>query len=203
MKKVLLDQDNKILGKVEIEVGNNYVGYDNWVQLTDAQSVQLSSLYISEIDYITQMKLKVYQPFYDYYLINDQIERRLNLSKCISIKQQLIKSACSNEIISGFKSSALGTEHTYPSNETDQKNLNGCITSSLLHTSDPTWTINFWCADTTGNWEFTAHTAEQIQQVGMDCINFIQLQQNRCNQLITQLSSATTEAEFDAIVWKN
>lgn len=76
--------------------------------------------------------------------------------------------ACGNAITAGFVSSALGAVYSYPAKPTDQANLSGSVLASILPAASSDWTTPFWCADAAGAWEFRAHTAAQIQQVGVD-----------------------------------
>ncbi|KMJ54979.1 hypothetical protein ACG97_01150 [Vogesella sp. EB] len=75
---------------------------------------------------------------------------------------------CSNAIIAGFASAALGNVHTYPAKDTDQQNLASSVLSSLMPNLPIDWATPFWCADENGNWAMRPHSATQIQQVGID-----------------------------------
>jgi hypothetical protein len=76
--------------------------------------------------------------------------------------------SCADAILAGFDSSALGELYAYPAKPNDQTNLTASVLASLLPASGPDWVTPFWCADATGAWAFRAHTAAQIQQVGVD-----------------------------------
>lgn len=78
-------------------------------------------------------------------------------------------------IISGITSDALGTMHTYPTTQTDQNNLNGLITESLLPGSGDEY--KFWCADAAGAWARRIHTKAQIQAVGKAVLTHVKAQQ--------------------------
>ncbi len=78
-------------------------------------------------------------------------------------------------IISGTTSDALGTMHTYPTSMTDQHNLNGLITESLLPGSGDEY--KFWCADSSGAWARRIHTKAQIQAVGKAVLAHVKAQQ--------------------------
>jgi hypothetical protein len=78
----------------------------------------------------------------------------------------VIRTRTRKAIEDGFVSSALGAPHTYPSNETDQQNINANVVSSILPGVDVAWRTHQLCADANGVWLYREHTAEQIQQVG-------------------------------------
>jgi len=112
-------------------------------------------------------------------------------------KTSEINSACAKAITSGFTSSALGTQHTYQSEQTDQLNLIGVVAAG---TDD-----YFKCgvADTNGNitWNYELHTIAQLQQVLVDGKTHKQDLLQKANTLKTQVANATTVKDVEAIVW--
>ena len=72
---------------------------------------------------------------------------------------------CKRKIISGCMSSALGTEHLYPTNLVDQQNLAASVLSAVI-SEDPEFSTPFWCQDAAGNWAFRMHNKAQIIEVG-------------------------------------
>jgi lysophospholipase L1-like esterase len=54
------------------------------------------------------------------------------LGQCRNRKAAALRAACQQEIHAGFSSAALGTLHTYPAGETDQRNLAAAVMASLL-----------------------------------------------------------------------
>ena len=90
------------------------------------------------------------------------------LDKVREGKKAALREAARSAIVGGFTSSALGTPHTYPSNETDQANLIASVTASLYPALPADWTTPFLCANAAGVWDYRSHTAAQIQQVGSD-----------------------------------
>jgi hypothetical protein len=118
-----------------------------------------------------------------------------------TIQSSVLNSACANAIVSGFVSSALGSSHTYPSLMTDQQNLITRETASLYPGLAADWTTSFWCADAQGNWSWTAHTAAQIQQVGMDWRATIEALQNRNAMLQAQVKAAGSLEDVRNVVW--
>jgi hypothetical protein len=113
-----------------------------------------------------------------------------------------ISAACTGAITGGFQSAALGQAHTYPSKPTDQSNLTGAVTASIMAASVAGWAINFWCADADGRWAFAAHTAAQIQAAYADGISALQAYQARNLELQTQIAAAESVDEVRAITWK-
>lgn len=112
-----------------------------------------------------------------------------------------IRMACSTAITSGFTSSALGSAYTYPSNVTDQANLNANVVSSLLPNLPTTWTTEQLCADSTGVWAYRAHTAAQIQQVGSDGKSATMACLLKNGALTMQIDAATTVSAVQSITW--
>lgn len=110
-----------------------------------------------------------------------------------------MSAACATAILSGFKSSALGTEHLYPTKITDQINLAGSLLDSML-ICPPDWTTPFPCADTENVWARRPHTAEQIQQVGRECKAAVSARLSQNDVLQAQIATATA-AELDTIHW--
>lgn len=113
----------------------------------------------------------------------------------------LLSAACRAEIVAGFTSSALGTAHFYPSKFTDQQNLTASIVASLMPGVAPGWVTPFWCADSTGAWAYTSHTATQIQQVGQDGKAAILAALVKNGTLADQVNAATTIAAVQAVTW--
>lgn len=124
------------------------------------------------------------------------------LTKVAQTEQQsALALNCQTAIVSGFTSSALGAPHTYPSTLTDQQNLSSAATTTMLPNLPKDWSIAIWCADESGVWAKTAHTAEQVQQVALDCHTFIEAQRDKYNDLLTKVSKATKVSTVKKIVW--
>ncbi len=123
----------------------------------------------------------------------------------------IIAMACASAIVGGFTSSALGAPYTYPSNQTDQANMNANVVSSLLPNLPANWTTEQVCGDSGGVWQYRAHTAAQIQQVGSDGKAAILACLQKNDSLRSQIKaitdpnpenpSAATIAAIQAIVW--
>lgn len=107
---------------------------------------------------------------------------------------------CADAILAGFVSSALGAAFVYPAKPNDQTNLSASVLASLLPASGPEWLTPFWCADAAGVWAFRAHTAVQIQQVGVDAkaaiLNCMTINEQLRGQIL-----AADAAELATIVW--
>ncbi|OOO27532.1 UNVERIFIED_ORG: hypothetical protein BTE55_18610 [Rhizobium sophorae] len=114
----------------------------------------------------------------------------------------LLTAACAEAIISGYASAALGSEHQYPSKVTDQINMMGSVTDSLLPGQPVDWSTPFWCADEAGAWAFRAHTAEQIQAAGADGKAHILTCQTKLGQLSAQVVVAASAEAVAAIGWE-
>jgi hypothetical protein len=124
------------------------------------------------------------------------------LSALKAAKVEELSSACATAIVGGFVSSALGSPHTYPSSTTDQINLMGSVTASLLPAPAPDWSTPFWCANhVDGAWVFRSHSAEQIQAVGADGKAHVVACQTRLGDLTRDVAAATTPATVATISW--
>lgn len=112
-----------------------------------------------------------------------------------------LSASCAAQIYAGFSSAALGTPHTYPTNDKDQVNLSASVTASLVPNLPANWTTDFWCADGAGVWALRPHTAAQIQQAGMDGKAAIETAIRKNATLAAQVMSAATVAAVQAVVW--
>ena len=115
-----------------------------------------------------------------------------------------LRASCAAAIVGGFTSSALGAAHTYPSGDTDQTNLIGATIAAGLAPAG--WTVNFWCADSTGTWTFAPHTAAQIQQVFGDGVIVRVAMSAKLATLSAQVMAVTDTttkgiAAVQAVVW--
>lgn len=112
-----------------------------------------------------------------------------------------LTASCQRAIVSGFQSRALGEEHTYPSDITDQQNLTANVLSSLLPENAVAWTTMQLCCDTSGVWAYKAHKRAQIQQVGSDGKTAIMVCLIKKAGLVQQVQSAQTEEDVLSIQW--
>ncbi|WP_250435775.1 hypothetical protein [Caballeronia sp. ATUFL_F2_KS9A] len=112
-----------------------------------------------------------------------------------------LSAACKATIYAGFSSSALGELFSYPAKDTDQQNLASSVLASLMPGNAADWSTPFWCADASGQWEFRAHTAAQIQRVGQDGKAAILDAMARNAQLAAQVAAAESVDAVNAIAW--
>ncbi|MCT7317557.1 hypothetical protein N5I87_16235 [Ralstonia sp. CHL-2022] len=106
--------------------------------------------------------------------------------------------ACAAALTTGFTSSALGTPHTYPSQDDDQRNLQSAVSASAVAPSN--WTTRIWCANNDA-WSFTAHTAAQVLQVNADWLAHRVAAQQKYADLIARINAANSIEEVQAIDW--
>lgn len=93
----------------------------------------------------------------------------LTLDQIKAAKLVEVRAACAAEIVGGFTSAALGAQHTYPSQSTDQSNLMAAVLSSLSAPAEG-WETPVWCMDEAGAGTYRMHTASQVQTVGNDSL---------------------------------
>lgn len=108
---------------------------------------------------------------------------------------------CSAAIVGGYKSLCLGSEHRYPNGVTDQINMMGSVTASLLPSLSQDWETPFWCEDSDGVWDFRPHTVAQIQQAGSDGKAHVVECQVTLATLSASVLAAADAAAVAAIVW--
>lgn len=105
-------------------------------------------------------------------------------------QSQILSSACAQQIISGFASSALGAVHSYPSDQRSQINVTLAAQNGGA----------LWC-EVGDVWSMATHTAEQAQQVQKDLYATVQSAQAKYAALLRQLNETTTVESAQAIVW--
>ncbi len=114
---------------------------------------------------------------------------------------EALRAACEATITGGFKSSALGAIHTYPSDIKAQINLMGSVTDSLMPSLPADWQTPFWVCDTDGEWSWKMHDAVQIQQAGRDGKAHVVRCQTLLGELTVSVLTATTTEAVTSIVW--
>jgi hypothetical protein len=102
-----------------------------------------------------------------------------------------LTNSCGVAIVSGYVSSALGSAHTYPSGVTDQINMMGSVTASLLPDLGSDWSTPFWCEDANGVWAFRVHSPKQIQTAGSDGKGHIV----KCQAVLETLSASVSSSQ--------
>jgi len=152
----------------------------------------------------TECSAEQYERYQQQRLVKGKIEQAAEVELLPGVKETKLaelETACAAQIAAGFVSDALGERFTYPAKPTDQSNLQASVLASILPGVDETWTTPFWCADTQGKWAYQAHTAAQIQQVGVDGKNAINAAIAQKIVLEQQVEAAKTAAEVAAIIW--
>lgn len=146
----------------------------------------------SSIDYLGSIKegftLLVPAPF-DIWSVNEWIP---DLDAIKDEKLRDINDSCEAEIISGFPSSALGSEFLYQSDRDDQINLMGLVTSGaddLLKCDDGSLV------------DWRAHTIAQLTQVFEDGASFKKAALIKAQTLKNQVEGATDVASVEAVTW--
>lgn len=119
------------------------------------------------------------------------------LAEIKNAKENEVNTACEKEIISGFKSDALGTEHNYQSEQIDQLNLIGVVTAG----QDDYFKCGVEDADGNVVWNYEMHTIAQLQKVLQDGKAVAQVLLQKAKTLKVQVANATTIDEVNAIQW--
>lgn len=123
------------------------------------------------------------------------------LDSAKSYQIAFLSNACSQAIIAGVISNALGTPHTYPTKPLDQTNMSASVLDSLLPNLPTNWATPFWCIDSGGNWAYQMHSAAQIQQAGADVKAHIVTQLTKNVTLQAQVSLCTSIEQVQQVVW--
>lgn len=114
-----------------------------------------------------------------------------SLERQKQLKNLEIKQAVSLAIVAGIENNALGFACHYPTTISDQINLNGLITESLLPGSGDDY--KFWCSDEKGVWLRRNHTKSQIQEVGKAVANHVKAQQENYAKKLTEITFADAD----------
>ena len=108
-----------------------------------------------------------------------------------------INGKCKQEIVSGFASSALGSEYIYQSEPVDQINLMGAVIAG----EDSVFKCGKTNSDGIVTWDYIKHTIDQLKQVLADGkIHKLALLE-KANKLKIEVKEATTVKDVEAIVW--
>ncbi|WP_107327007.1 MULTISPECIES: hypothetical protein [Rhizobium/Agrobacterium group] len=114
---------------------------------------------------------------------------------------ETLRGACEATITGGFQSSALGSDHTYPSDIKAQINLMGSVTDSIMPDLPPDWQTPFWVCDVAGLWSWKMHNATQIQQAGRDGKAHVVVCQTTLATLTATVMVAEEPEAVAAVVW--
>lgn len=112
-----------------------------------------------------------------------------------------LTAACADAIVAGVVCDALGAPHTYPTEPTDQANLNGAVTFSLLPDTPVDWQQPLTCRDAAGTWGRRLHDRAQLYTVAAAVVAHIDTCRARLAVLRAQLAAATDSAAIAAITW--
>ncbi len=135
---------------------------------------------------------------------NQLVPKGLNEETIDDLKFQTVSKfrvQCETAITGGFFSDALGLPHRYPSKQTDQINLMGSVTASLLPDAGPDWHTPFWCANSDNEWGYLDHSAKQIQKAGADGKAHVILCQTTLVDLAYRVYEAKTPDDLREIKW--
>lgn len=113
----------------------------------------------------------------------------------------VLTAACAAAIVAGIVCDALGAPHTYPTEPTDQANLNGAVTFSLLPDTPLDWQQPLTCRDADGVKARRPHDRPQLYAVAAAVVIHIEGCRARLAALREQLAAATDSAALAAITW--
>ncbi len=113
------------------------------------------------------------------------------LAKLYQEKLTAISDGCATYIDSGFSSAALGDPHWYPGSLEDQVNLTGLIFSGLDGA--------YPCTGPEGGRELLMHTAEQLNLVNKDLVQFKQAALQHADRLKRELAQTLQDKKLNAM----
>jgi hypothetical protein len=109
-------------------------------------------------------------------------------------KTNTINMSCKQAIESGFISAALGTEHKYESEEIDQLNLIGAVSSGISQ--------SIKCSEDGGEtWGYKIHTNTQLKTVLKDGAKIKAEYLQKASVLKEQIKNTTSLEELEQINW--
>ncbi|UKS24876.1 XkdW family protein [Paenibacillus sp. HWE-109] len=116
------------------------------------------------------------------------------LSQSKQSKTEELNSKCNTTILSGFKSNALGTEHTYDFDYEAQTNLNSTLNAIAagIATEPILWKASGMPQP---------HSFEQFKALNADGLAHKNANISKYWELKTALSEAKTEEEISSITW--
>lgn len=117
------------------------------------------------------------------------------LSEAKTKKIDELKGKCMEVIQGGFKSSALGVEHTYFSDQNSMIYFNATYNRFA---NDPTFITVDWITADSG---YLAHNKEQFIQVYHDGHDYGIQQEEHLKQLISDVSNAVDVSSVNVITW--
>lgn len=117
----------------------------------------------------------------------------LNLPAYKTAKIVTLEISRNTAIDESVTSSALGTPNTYAAKSANRQFLNDLVTLNAGG--------KFTCIDAAGIKARRVHTAAQLTQLAVDYQAAIEAKFEHFEALVSQVNSATTQAEIDAINW--
>lgn len=114
----------------------------------------------------------------------------------------VLSAACAAAIVAGIECDALGTLHEYPTGPTDQSNLTGAVTYSLLPGTPADWSQPLTCRDAAGAWARRPHDRAQLYAVAAAVVAHVDTCRARLADLRGQLAAATDSAALAAVTWE-
>lgn len=170
-KYVNYDTDTKeILGFYDDEIHGTLVSstYDNDGQIIEEAYYNISTIPTPNFEILEAAWTEAIENGFD---LVDEVQETMSIkvledaliienAKIFKIKE--LNDLCESNIVAGFTSTALGTEHTYQSDRDDQINLMGMVIDNIDSV--------FKCLDNlAGNtWAYRVHTAAQLAAVLSD-----------------------------------
>lgn len=106
--------------------------------------------------------------------------------------------ACRIVLLAGFSSDALGSLHTYPSAEIDQRNLTAAMAGTIAAADG--WMTVLWCRSD-GAWLLADHTAAQVKIVMDSWLAYRTAQQRKLAALLAEIRAAPTQKALAEIIW--
>ena len=101
-----------------------------------------------------------------------------------------------NLLLQGFTSTALGSSCTYPTNPTDQVNMQAAALAAVTATGG--WIVPLWCMSGS-TWSFTMHTAAQVQKVLSDWVTFRTACSTNLAAAVAVVNAAATVGAVQAV----
>lgn len=131
------------------------------------------------------------------WLENNEPEEEFTLDYNKASLTASINNSCETQIVSGFKSSALGVEHLYQSDRDDQINLMGLVTDD----KDDFLKCGLKQEDGSVVWAYVTHTAQQLREVFSDGKEYKTSLLQKANQLKIDIVDAISDEELELIEW--
>jgi len=109
-----------------------------------------------------------------------------------------LKAACQNALLSGFTSTVLSTNNFYPSQDSDQRNLQSAVSAS--QGQDSSWSTLLWC-QLNGTWSLEPHTAAEVQLVNTAWVAFRTQTQQKYASLLAEVNATDIIEVVQATNW--